>query len=405
MQPKINVLSVGQAADYINMLLDVDDLLSDLWLQGEVSNVTTTAKGHMYFTLKDGGAEVRAAMWQSSVRRQQYLPKEGGAFVMHGKIEFYAARGSLQFIADLVQPVGVGKLALEFARLKQRLEDEGLFAEERKRPLPQFPRVIGVVTSPTAAAFQDIQNVLRRRWPVAQVILAPTLVQGDSAPPQIVAALRAINTRQDVDVVIVARGGGSLEELWAFNDERVARAVFASRIPVITGVGHEIDYTIVDYVADMRAPTPSAAAEIATPDRADLLADVRAMREGIVGEMVDVLESRRSDLNVTQARLWRVSPATRVDVLRERVRDSAERAERSLRHSLALRSGNVTSFAAQLRALNPELTLARGYAIVTDTDGRAISSVTHAQELVNSHKIGVTIRVKDGLIDANLAQP
>ena len=274
------------------MLLDVDDLLSDLWLHGEVSNVTATAKGHIYFTLKDAGAEIRAVLWAGSARRQQYQPKEGGAFTMHGKLEFYAQRGSLQFIVDLVQPSGVGKLALEFARLKQRLEDEGLFAEERKRPLPDYPRTIGVVTSPTAAAFQDIQNVLRRRWPLAQIVLAPTLVQGETAPPQIVAALRAINARRDVDVIILARGGGSLEELWAFNDERVARAVFASRIPIVTGVGHEVDYTIVDYVADVRAPTPSAAAELATPDRADLLADVRAMRESVVGEMRDTLEKQ-----------------------------------------------------------------------------------------------------------------
>jgi Exodeoxyribonuclease VII large subunit (EC 3.1.11.6) len=265
----------------------------DVWVEGEVSNFRQVASGHCYFTLKDAGAELRCVMWRDRARGMRALPNNGDSVLAHGRVGVYEQRGDLQLYVDALEPLGLGWLYQEYERLKARLEAEGLFAAERKRPLPRFPRRIGVVTSPDAAALRDILNILSRRYPLAEVVLAPTLVQGEEAPPQIIAALRALNAREDIDVILLARGGGSLEELWAFNDERVARAVAASRIPVVCGVGHETDFSLADFAADRRAPTPSAAAELATPDRAELAQQVRTLRARLVRALEADLARRR----------------------------------------------------------------------------------------------------------------
>ena len=259
-------MTVTQVTRYVKSLLDGDYALQDLWVEGEVSNFKVTASGHAYFTLKDSEASLRCVMWRSDVRRQDMLPQDGQSVLAHGRVSVYEVAGAYQLYVDHLQPVGLGRLYLEFEALKQRLAEEGLFDPAQKRPLPPFPQRVGVVTSPTAAALRDILNVLARRYPLVQVVLSPTLVQGDQAPPQIVTAIQALNDLANIDLIIVARGGGSLEELWAFNDERVARAIAASRVPVISGVGHEVDFTIADFAADVRAPTPSAAAELAVPE-------------------------------------------------------------------------------------------------------------------------------------------
>jgi len=257
--------SVSELTRYLRHLLESDDRLQDLWVQGEISNFSRPASGHLYFTLKDSGASLRCVMWKTEAARNRVPLQDGMSIEAHGKISIYEPGGQYQFYADLIRPAGEGALYAEFLRLKALLEAEGLFDAARKRPLPQFPRKIGIVTSATGAALRDMLNVLRRRLPLAEVVLAASPVQGAEAPPNLVLALQKLNAVVRPDVILLARGGGSIEDLWAFNDENVVRAVAASQAPVISGVGHETDFTLVDFAADLRAPTPTAAAELATP--------------------------------------------------------------------------------------------------------------------------------------------
>jgi exodeoxyribonuclease VII large subunit len=379
-------------------LLDGDFTLQDLWVEGEVSNFRVTTSGHAYFTLKDNQASLRCVMWRSDVQQQDVLPQDGQSVLAHGRVSVYEAAGAYQLYVDHLQLAGMGRLYLEFERLKRRLAEEGLFDSARKRTLPPLPRQLGIVTSPTAAALQDILNVLARRYPLAQVVLSPTLVQGDQAPSQIVAALQALNDHADVDVIIVARGGGSLEDLRAFNDERVARAIAASRVPVISGVGHEIDLTIADFTADVRAPTPSAAAELAVPDRVELVADVREQRSRLIEALQrQVNDGRQSLATLTQA-LQRNLPLGRIESLRQRVDELSLASSLHLDHLLTLRREQVNGLAGRLATLNPLATLDRGYAIVRHVEtGRVVTSVKQATagELV-------AVRVQDGEFEATV---
>src|SRR6476469_10132580 len=263
------ILTVSQLNTYLREALEADEILQDLWVEGEVSNLSRPASGHWYFTLKEGEAQIRAACWKSYVARIPLPPTNGDAVLAHGRVSFYEAGGQLQLYVDMIRPAGVGLLYARFEELKARLDAEGLFDLSRKRELPALPTRIGIVTSPTGAALQDMLKVLRRRYPLAEIVLAACQVQGAGAAETVVEALYALY-EQNVDVIIVARGGGSVEDLWTFNEEIVARAAFASPVPLISGVGHETDTTIIDYVADLRAPTPSAAAELVAPDIAEL---------------------------------------------------------------------------------------------------------------------------------------
>jgi len=275
------VRTVSDINAYIRRKFEADITLQDVWIEAEISNWKQAASGHIYFTLKDTKAGIRCVIWRAQAQQLLYYPqREGEAVLAHGKISVYEAGGNYQFYVDDLEPVGQGALHAQFERIKARLEEEGLFDAELRQPLPAFPQTIGVVTSPGAAALQDILNVLRRRYPIAQVVLSPTQVQGNSAPPQIIKALTAI-VNQRVDVILLARGGGSLEDLWAFNNETVARAIAACPIPVVSGVGHETDFTIADFVADARAPTPSVAAEIVSPDRFELKRSLSDYRLGV----------------------------------------------------------------------------------------------------------------------------
>jgi exodeoxyribonuclease VII large subunit len=335
-------------------------------------------------------------MWRSAAGRLTWEPKQGDAVLAHGHVSVYAPRGSYQLYVDQLRPAGMGDLHARFEQLRDQLRAEGLFDDERKRPLPEFPRLLGVVTSPQAAALQDVLNVLHRRYPLVQVLLTPTLVQGDQAPPRIVAALRALDARDDVDAILLVRGGGSLEELWAFNDERVARAVAACRHPVISGVGHETDFTIADFVADMRAPTPSVAAELAVPDQADL----RQLVEGGVFRLERLMEQRlgqaRQALEQQQRALHRLSPQTYVDAHRQQVDDRTHRAARALTTELALCRSRLAGLRARLAALSPLATLERGYAVVRLLDSgvmvRSVDQVTGGDALA--------VRVQDGEFEA-----
>jgi exodeoxyribonuclease VII large subunit len=388
----MEIYSVTEALYYLKIKLDCDEHLSDLWMQGEVSGCSRTAGGHYFFSLKDGTGQMSCVLFKPSALRQAHLPRDGQNFIMHGRMDVYEANGRLQFYVDQIQPDGIGRLHLEFEALKQRLEAEGLFAVERKRPLPVRPKTIGVVTSPTAAAFQDILNVLGRRYPLARLILSPTQVQGEAAPPQIVRALSALNQLAEVEVIIVARGGGSLEDLWAFNDERVARAIFASRIPVVTGVGHEVDYTIVDYVADLRAPTPSAAAELVAPHLDELRDDLRNLADRVYIALQNRLDEERVGLEGLNRRLILSSPVARIAAIRRRLEELKERNAMLLGHSLELRQARVNSLASRLKVLNPHQILERGYAIVSrERDGKVI---TDTGEIKPGEKLEV--RVKTG---------
>ncbi|NUQ07394.1 MAG: exodeoxyribonuclease VII large subunit, partial [Anaerolineae bacterium] len=309
-----NALSVTTLTTYIRAVFEQDNRLQDVWVQGEVSNFRRASSGHLYFTLKDGKAAVRCVVWKSTALRLRTLPKDGDSVLAHGYVSVYEPTGDYQLYADKVRPVGIGDLYAQFERLKAKLDAEGLFDPLRKRPLPAFPHRIGVVTSPEAAAFQDVLNVLRRRFPLAEVVLSPTLVQGADAPPQIVRALERLNRRADIEVILVCRGGGSIEDLWAFNDETVARAVAASRLPVISGVGHEVDFTICDFAADERAATPSAAAEMLTPDIAELRADVAWLGDQLREVFDRQVRERREALNAAARALRGVSPAARVRI-------------------------------------------------------------------------------------------
>jgi len=371
-----DIYTVSQLTRYIKDLLDGDFALRDLWLEGEVSNFVRAASGHVYFTLKDKSSQIRCVMWRSQVPFQRRLPQSGEAVVCHGYVSIYEAQGAYQFYVDLIQPAGAGALHLQFEALKNKLQAEGLFDAGRKRPLPRYPQRLGVVTSPVGAALRDILHVLERRYPLVHVVISPTVVQGDEAPPQIVEAVRALNVAGGADAIIVARGGGSLEDLWAFNDERVARAIAASSVPVITGVGHETDFTIADFVADVRAPTPSAAAEMAVPDRGELQARLRTIEGRLCRLMGERLERERLRLAQGRMSLARFSPQAQIANLRQRVDDLSSATLSHLRHRLTVQREQLRSRTLQLQSLSPFTTLERGYSITTHVQsGKIVKSV------------------------------
>jgi exodeoxyribonuclease VII large subunit len=386
-------MTVADLTRYIREMFEVDYRLQDVWVEGEVSGVTRHTSGHMYFTLKDAVAQIACVMWKTSAPTYGALVVHGGQILAHGKVSVYETRGQYQLYVDRVQSRGIGDLHAQFEMLKAKLEAEGLFAPERKRPLPEFPHRIGVVTSPTGAVIRDICNVLARRWPLVQVLLAPAQVQGEDAPPQIVAALGALYRRDDLDLIIVARGGGSLEDLWAFNDEHVARKIAESPVPVVSGVGHETDFTIADFVADVRAPTPSAAAELVTPDRAELEAQLAALRATLASALTDDLRIRRAALQSQARALLHLSPQVRLANLRQRVDDLTAQATGSILHVLQLHRARLTGATAWLDALNPLAVLQRGYAVVR-RDGQLVRSVTQV-----SSRDRLSVRVSDGEFD------
>ena len=384
--------TVSQVTSEIKELLESNPFLADLWIEGEVSNLSIASSGHAYFNLKDQHAVLQAVMFRN--RRGIELLSNGGAVAAHGRVSFYEPRGTLNISVDVVAPQGLGELALELERLRQKLAAEGLFDPARKRPLPAFPQVIGVVTSPTGAVWHDIQNVLSRRYPLAKLVLSPATVQGEQAKESIAEALQQLDDAGGCDVIIVARGGGSLEDLWAFNEEVVARAIYACRTPVVSGVGHETDETIADYVADVRAPTPSAAAELITPDIRDLKATVIHL-SGMMGRSLSVrLQQERN--TVDRARRQLESGLPDIATLRRRIDDQSRIAATSVASLSKQRRLEVDGLYQRLRGLDPRGALARGFAIVELTEsGQALTSAGQAKD---GDKL--TITVADGSIPA-----
>lgn len=391
--PVPQTYTVSKLTFHLRKLLEEDEVLQDVWVQGEISNLSRPASGHIYFTLKDANASLKCVMWKTSAARLNLSLRDGMEVEVHGKIGVYEPQGQYQLYTDQVRPVGEGALYQEFLRLKSMLEAEGLFDLERKRPIPEFPKRIGIVTSATGAALRDMLNTLRRRLPLVEVLLAPSPVQGTEAPPALVKAIEALN-RQKPDVILVARGGGSIEDLWAFNDERVVRAVAASAVPVISGVGHETDFTLCDFAADLRAPTPTAAAELATPITIqDLAAAITNYQLKITDHTINLIVAKRADLASLASQLRYLSPARRIQSETQRVDELSRRMLSSLIHRIQLQSSHVKGMTRRLEALSPLAVLARGFAVVTrKEDGKVVSRVSQASDVMK-------VRVSDGEIE------
>jgi exodeoxyribonuclease VII large subunit len=383
--------TVSTLTRYLRQLLESDASLQDVWVQGEISNLSRPASGHLYFTLKDSGASLRCVMWRSEAARMRLVLQDGLAVEAHGSISLYEAGGQYQLYADTIRPLGEGALYQEFLRLRALLEAEGLFDAARKCRIPEYPRRIGIVTSPTGAALRDILNTLRRRFPLAQVIVAPTPVQGDEAPQAIVSALRSLNRVCVPEVIILARGGGSIEDLWAFNDERVVRAVVESTVPVITGVGHETDFTLVDFAADMRAPTPTAAAELATPvTMLDLNANLVEIGGILVRGMAALFQQKRDSADWLESRLRLATPGRRLQTERQRLDEMSRRWNAAQAHRLEIVAEKFKGLESRLLNLNPLAVLKRGYAVVTKSD-KVVTSVK--QVMLQD---ALRVRVQDG---------
>jgi exodeoxyribonuclease VII large subunit len=398
--PPANFYTVSQVTAYIKSMFVSDMLLADVWLSGEVSGFTQASSGHCYFTLKDAGAILKSVIWRTQTKGMA-LPRNGDAVIAHGAISVYEQGGAYQLYVDHLEPAGVGQLWQEFERLRARLEAEGLFDAARKRPIPARPVRLGVVTSPTAAALRDILRTLSHRYGLVDVILAPTPVQGDQAPPAIVAVLAALNRwsaeREPLDAIILARGGGSIEELWAFNDERVARAIVASAVPVITGIGHETDFTIADFVADLRAPTPTGAATLATPDGRELSATVTALMVRVERQLSGRVADERVQVEGLAMRLRRAAPASRLATSRQRVDDLSRRGALAITSILRQQRARLRGEGLRLTALDPSRVLARGYALVTKADGAVVHSVLQVMP-----GDALRVRVGDGAFGVNV---
>lgn len=437
------IYSIKELNRYIRMKMESDTLLSEVWIRGEISNFTHHSSGHMYFTLKDADSRIKSIMFASHNQRLPFIPKEGTRVIARGNVTVYERDGQYQFYATHMQPDGIGSLYLAYEQLKKKLEAEGLFAAERKRPLPRFPRTIGVVTSPTGAAVRDIMTTLARRYPQAKVILYPVLVQGKGAAPSIVKAIETFGQMREADVLIVGRGGGSLEELWAFNEEQVARAIYASEIPVISAVGHETDFTIADFAADLRAATPTAAAELAVPHAGELREKLRqrerVLQQGLQHQLARarerlrrlqqspaLLRPRRSLIQHAQRldmlsarlagrmearmqlmnsahgrlhqRLLRFHPEAGLVYAKRRHSEAARLLMQSMNGLLREKSKQLTYGIRQLDALSPLKVMGRGYSLVYDeSEKRLIKSIADTQP-------GDMIKVKvtDGVLDCHV---
>ena len=392
------IYSVTQVAGYLSDLLYQDSALQDLWVSGEVANLARPGSGNSYFTLRDSGSTLRCAMFSRSSRGAELLAN-GMSVIAHGRVSLYETRGDLQLIADIVQPEGVGDLRMKLEQLIVKLESEGLFSQSRKRGIPRYPRRVVAVTSPIGSVWQDIKSVIERRYPLAELSLVPVLVQGERAAATIVDGLAALDTEPDVDVVILARGGGSLEDLWPFNEEAVARAIFRCGAPLISAIGHETDTTVADMVADVRAPTPSVAAEIAVPDQAELSAGLLAMRRTLTSAVSRTLLHRSEVIRRLGPRLLRVGPG--LDPKRIRVDELLRRASMNLRQNLDARTTSTKALSMRLRALSPKDTLRRGYAIVQTADESTVVS-DPGQVSVGD---GIEITLAKGSLSADVVAP
>ena len=391
------ILSVTQINEYIRALINGDEILSMITVRGEISNLTVHRSGHIYFTLKDEGSVLKAVMFRSNAQRVRFALKEGMNVIVYGRISIYTPSGQYQLYAENIQPDGIGALYVAYEQIKQRLADEGLFDQSRKKTVPRFPATVGIVTSPTGAAIHDMINVMSRRYPAAKLLLYPALVQGDTAYKSLISGISYFNEQKCADVIIIGRGGGSLEDLWAFNNVELAYAIARSEIPVISAVGHESDFTIADFVADLRAPTPSAAAELAVPDalalRSTLNYDLSLLEKTIITR----IERYKKDLNLLASSKVLTSKQELLDTYRMNTSITSDKLDASIEKIISAKRFEFSISAAKLDSISPLNTLARGYAIVQESSGRALSSI-------DGISIGdiIDIRLSNGVIEANV---
>ena len=391
-----SALSVTQVNRYIKMLMESDDVLSYVSVRGEISNLKYHTSGHLYFTLKDEESEIPAVMFRSAASGLKFTARNSMRVTVYGKISVYEKSGRYQVYASAMTDDGIGALFLEYQRLHRQLREEGLFDDSRKRPLPKFPKCIGILTSPTGAAVRDIINITARRYPSAKILLYPTLVQGAEAPASLLSGLAYLNAETDCDVIILGRGGGSMEDLWAFNDEALVRAVAASRIPVISAVGHETDFTLCDFAADCRAPTPSAAAELAVPDRRQLLEQIDESLGRLEVHLSQYCERRRAQIQDYDRRLAIRSPEAALARVRQTVQSDHARMTRAIQTKTEHGRLLLTKYVEKLNAMNPLSVLERGFGVVSK-NGEILRSVSTLQE-----GDCVELRLADGRAEAQI---
>ncbi len=391
------VFTVTALNEYIKMKLETDEALMRVFIRGEISNFTNHKSGHFYFTVKDETSRIAAVMFRSSASKLAFIPENGMKVIVGGRVSAYVRDGQYQIYVDALEPDGVGALYIAYEQLKAKLGAEGLFDETKKKPLPRYPMRIGVITSPTGAAIRDIINILGRRFPIAEVVLYPSLVQGESAAPQLIEGLRYFNEKKNVNVIIIGRGGGSLEDLWAFNSEALVREVAASELPVISAVGHEIDFTLCDFAADRRAPTPSAAAELAVPERYELkrkLGNVTARLELLEGKKLELLRSTLERMKKSRAL---TDPRNFIDDKRMALGIAEDKLYNRITFLLERKKSALAGKTAKLDAMNPLSVLSRGYGAAFASDGTVIRSAAQVEKGSD-----ISLMLSDGTVRATV---
>ena len=398
-KPQATIMTVTALNSYLRELLESDIVLQDIWVRGEISNFSRPRSGHLYFTLKDSDAQMKCVMWKSASFGLRFDPRDGMAVEVHGSMSIYPAGGTVQLYVTEMRQAGEGALYAEFLRLKDKLEKAGLFDPAHKKPLPRFPKHIGIVSSATGAALQDMLHTLERRLPSARVTIAPSAVQGVDAPPTLIRSLKALNRIKDLDLILLARGGGSIEDLWCFNDEALAHTIFNSRVPVISGVGHETDFTIADFVADLRAPTPTAAAELASPvTHTELLSNVYTFNDALNMLMDSRLSKHQQNLKLSQSALERLSPKQGIYNAIQRQDELSMRLERAMTSRLQKLSLFLERESAHLKALSPMAVLARGYAIISDPQtGKVVKQIAQIEPT-----LPIRVQILDGTFYAEV---
>ena len=394
-----SAVSVSELNTFIKMLLESAPTLNDVYVKGEISNFKNhISSGHFYFSLKDKDSQIKAVMFRSSASKMKFIPENGMMVVVHGRVASYVRDGQYQLYADSMEPDGVGALYVAFEQLKQRLAAQGDFAPEKKKTLPKIPKTIGVITSPTGAAVRDIINIATRRFPFAKIVVYPALVQGENAASSLISGIRYFNDTGSADVIIIGRGGGSIEDLWAFNDENLAKTVCASEIPVISAVGHETDFTICDFAADLRAPTPSAAAELAVPDTAELKHKINNIISRESAVLLQMLSAKRETLARYEKSRYLSSPGHMIDDRRMALVLSSERLMTSAAHVNEIKKHALSALSGKLEALSPLAVLSRGYGVVSSEEGKVIKEIADVS-------VGdkITVKVRDGEIYAGVS--
>lgn len=391
------VLTVSQLNFYIKSLIENDSKLNIVFLSGEISNLTDHYRsGHIYLSLKDEKSVIRAVMFAGNARNLRFKPTDGMKVICRGRVAVYEPTGQYQLYIEDMQPDGIGALTLAYEQLKKKLAEKGLFDSAHKKPLPKFPKTVGVITSPTGAAVQDIRNILFRRFPCVNIVMCPVLVQGDSAPEQLVRAVKTLDMYKACDVIIIGRGGGSIEDLWAFNDETLANAIYDCNIPVISAVGHETDFTICDFVSDMRAPTPSSAAELAVPDKSELMSFYSSQLQYLSSFMDSQFRKSSSQLIDFQRRISLVSPQSKIEKYEKNMELLLNKSQNLINEKYNEKSNDITKISAKLESLNPLSILSRGYSIA-EKDGSVITSSSQLNKGDN-----FTLEFSDGKINATV---